>query len=193
MPVWTKISGAWKLETNASDNSVKVFGAWKGSDNVWIKTSGAWHPCYPLSSPAPATTIYSVAGVYNYVVPDGVSTLKVTVVGAGGGGGGFYGNGDTHAGGPGGSGGKWVDQYINVVAGETLTVTVGAGGKSANWFFNGNPVCYGTNNPSYYGGLGGTTTLHSALGSFADLVATGGGGGLPAGPGDNMGISAPGA
>ena len=125
-----------------------------------------------MVSPSGPCTTYSTPGADSYVVPAGVTKLKVTVVGAGGGGAGAWGNGDTHAGGAGGSGGKIVDQLVDVTPGETLTISVGEGGKAGGWNFNGNWICYGTNSLSYYGTAGGTTTLTGTQ-AYADAIVFG--------------------
>jgi len=96
------------------------------------------------------TTLYSSA---NFVVPNGVSRLKVRVCGGGGGGGG----GASGLGGAGGGAGGYTEAVIQVTPGATIPVTVGAGGAGAP----------GTG----LGGTGGT----SSFGTY--LSATGGGGG----------------
>ena len=89
-----------------------------------------------------------------FVVPPGVSRVKVTVVGGGGAGG-------THSSGPGGgggAGGRAVKIVAGLVPGASVAVTVGAAGAASA-------------SPGF-GGAGGTS-------SFAAYVsATGGGGGM---------------
>lgn len=78
---------------------------------------------------------YTIPGNYNYVVPAGVTSLKVTTVGAGGGGGGSVHDGDTHGAANGGSGGYILSKTVSVSPGEMLTLSVGqggAGGTSSN-------------------------------------------------------------
>ena len=70
-------------------------------------------------------TAYTTAGTYSYVVPAGVTSVSVVAVGGGGGGGGTN---DTNSRGGGGGGALAYVNNISVTPGETLTVTVGAGG-----------------------------------------------------------------
>ena len=170
---------------------IKNGGSWQTVKGVWVKDGGVWRQCFPAAS---STQSYTTAGTYSFVVPNGIYSLTSTIVGAGGGGGGFYGNGDNHAGGGGGSGGFYSGQAIAVTPGETLTVVVGAGGGSASFNFNGGWQCIGTVGQTgfYYNGTaGGNTTV--SRGATVLYTATGGGPGLGAGPGDNYGLSAPGA
>ncbi len=91
----------------------------------------------PVTSPAPtpSTTpetieqykLYSRPGTYSFTVPQGVTSIEASGVGAGGGGG--YGSGTTPGGG--GAGGGVVSRIISVTPGEVLTVYVAAGGKGA--------------------------------------------------------------
>lgn len=166
-------------------------GTWRTIKQVSVNDNGTWRQVFPESS---GTQAYTTAGSYSFVVPNGVYSLTATIVGGGGGGGGFFGSGDTHAGGGGGSGGYYSNQSVAVTPGETLTLTVGAGGGSASYEFNGSWICIGTVGQSgaYYNGTaGGDTIIYR--GATPILTATGGGPGLGAGPGDNMGNSAPGA
>ncbi|MBP6091113.1 MAG: collagen-like protein, partial [Crocinitomicaceae bacterium] len=98
------------------------------------------------------------AGVYNWTVPSGVTSVLVEMWGAGGAGGvGMY----TYCGGNGGSGG-YGKGAINVVPGDVISFTVGAGGT------------YCTTTSLFHdcdGGSGGSTT-------FLNLIATGGTGGI---------------
>lgn len=100
-----------------------------------------------------------------FVVPNGVRTVWVTATGSGGGGGGS-GNGATlqTLGGGGGSGETVFRKPVTVTPGQSITVTIGAGGTagsgSASSSVGGNP-----------GGNGGSVTFGSLV------TATGGGGG----------------
>lgn len=71
--------------------------------------------------------IFNTVGNSNFVVPSGVTTLKVALVGGGGGGGG---GSQATCGSPGGGGGggQLTVFCYAVTPGETLTLTVGAGG-----------------------------------------------------------------
>lgn len=88
-----------------------------------------------------------------FVVPAGVTRLKVKLVGGGGGGAG--GGGVNGFSGGGGAAGGYAEGYLAVTPGASITATVGAGASAGG----------GTT-----GGTGGTT-------SFSSISATGGGGG----------------
>ena len=90
----------------------------------------------------------------SWTVPAGITKAKVTVIGGGGGGGGV--NGDGFVGGGGGGGGGSIRLVTGLTPGNSVTVTVGAGGTAAN---------------DTAGGAGGT----SSFGAFCS--ATGGAGG----------------
>jgi hypothetical protein len=108
---------------------------------------------------------YTVAGQYAYIVPPGVTSLQVLIVGGGGGGAlGVAASGYCAALGSGGGGGGEVtyNPAIVVTPGETLTITVGAGG-AAN---------VGSGGASSLVGLSGTT---SAGGGGPGFGLTGGG------------------
>lgn len=98
-----------------------------------------------------------------FVVPAGVSRLRVRAVGGGGGGavGGNGGNGKVSGGPSGGGGGEFAIGVFNVTAGQNFAVTVGAGGMS---------------NASDGSGVGGAA-IASAGGtsSFGALISAGGG------------------
>lgn len=188
MSLNVKDAGTWKevLEVYVKDS-----GTWKACKDVYVNDSGTWKSVlYQAGSSS-----YSTPGTYSWTVPAGVYAISSTIVGGGGGGGGFYGSGDNHAGGGGGSGGKYVGQSIAVTPGETLTIVVGSGGGSASFEFNGGFGCVGTaygTSGTYWNGKPGQSSMIKR-GSTVLYEATGGGEGLGAGPGDNMGSSAPGA
>jgi hypothetical protein len=98
-----------------------------------------------------AMQVFSASG--SFVVPNGVSTVRVTVIG-GGGSGGYH---SSMPSGGGGAGGQAVGVVTGLAAGQSIAVTVGAGGAAPGAPQNGNS--------------GGT----SSFGAY--LSATGGGGG----------------
>ena len=73
---------------------------------------------------------YSRAGEFE--VPRGVHRLEVTVIGGGGGGGGGFYLGGQDAGGGGGGAGVVVVTAVDVLQGETLSITVGEGGAGSS-------------------------------------------------------------
>ncbi|WP_298162286.1 glycine-rich domain-containing protein [Acidocella sp.] len=156
---------------------------------------------------------FSTMQVFNasgsFVVPNGVTSVKVEVVG-GGGGGGYH---QTMPGGGGGAGGRSVGVVTNLVPGAVIPVTVGAGGAVLGSFGNGNNGgassfgSYMTANGgvggnggtqtgliSNAGGPGGTASggqlnVSGSYGTDAIIVAYRGGDG--GGPGNGRGTSGP--
>jgi len=108
-----------------------------------------------LQSDLRTPSTYTGAGTYMYTVPADVNYIRVIGCGGGGGGGGAQ-NGVSGGGGGGGS--PIFEGVLDVVAGETLTIVVGAGGTGG---VNG---ASGTN-----GGNGGNTTI---TGSSSGLILT---------------------
>ena len=104
-----------------------------------------------------------------YVVPAGIAEIIVFGYGGGGGGGAGYvtGGGTTGAGGGGGSGASIVTTTVPVIPGETLTITIGAGGT-------GGPNISGTGSP---GAVGGSTIVAGSLSTLTLPGGTGGAGG----------------
>jgi Glycine-rich domain len=115
--------------------------------------------------------IYNVKGIYTFTVPDKVYTLtRVRLWGAGGGGSAGYPYGSTGpTGGGGGASGGYAELIgLDVAPGQTITVTIGAGGTGcpANTWANG-----GTGGSSSFGGYmsatggaGGSTAYPAAFG-----------------------------
>ena len=128
------------------------FYYWNGSQ--WAALGG--------SSGGSFSTVqaWGTAGTYLWTVPPGVTKIVVEAWGAGGGGG--AGSSSDFA--PGGGGGGYGKEIAVVTPGNTLTVTVGAGG-SGGVYTCGN------------GGNGGSTGV-TGMGSPANIGATGGLGGL---------------
>lgn len=109
--------------------------------------------------------IYDLPGSYSFTVPSGVTSMEVLVVAGGGGGGQVIGGG-------GGAGGLIYNSSYSVTGGQTLSITVGAGGAGA-------PANNSSGAYPGYGTGGGTQGGNSSLsgGSGGTLTATGGGGG----------------
>jgi hypothetical protein len=108
---------------------------------------------------------WSVAGVYSWTVPAGVTKGYVVVKGAGGSG------RNSQIFGPGGGGGGVAEDLVTLVPGAVITITVGAGGAGVSYSTSGSP------------GLAGGG---SSFGSF--MSATGGGGGDSSGGGGKSGV-----
>jgi len=105
------------------------------------------------TSSAPNLQLFTSSGTFT--VPTGITQVKVTVIGGGGGVGGTNASGYVVGGGGGGGGGS-IRLVTGLTPGDTVTVTVGAGGTAAT---------------DTAGGSGGT----SSFGAFCS--ATGGSGG----------------
>lgn len=122
---------------------------------------------------------FSSSGSFN--VPIGKTTLQVNVSGGGGGGG--AGAISAGAGGGGGGGAGIVPLFtnLNVISGETLTITIGVGGTGGSGI-SGSP---GTGNS---GATGGNTTISgSSSGLLLTIPGAGGGTGGTAGSGGGTG------
>ena len=106
-----------------------------------------------------------------WVVPDGVTRLFIYAIGGGGGGAGGRDFGGEPFGSGGGGSGYWDYKFVNVVeeedSGETLTITVGAGGSGG-----------GSGSGGSSGGSGGVTSVVGSSSETLITVSGGGGGGL---------------
>lgn len=129
-----------------------------------------------IQGPGYQRQIFTSSGTF--IIPPGVTQVKVTVVGGGGAGGG---SDATHVGSGGGSGGVAIKWLTGLTPGNTLTVTVGAGGAavSAGAGNNGgsSSISSGTQaigTITAGGGLGGNTGTTYAFGGFPSGVPTGG-------------------
>jgi hypothetical protein len=120
---------------------------------------------------AAVTRLYTTAGSFTETIPPGVSTCVIEAFGAGGGGGAkFTSGGNTSGGGGGGSGGyARTSVAVGGAAGQTMSLTVGAGANG----LNGGPsfVQSGSFTLTTLTGGGGI------LGGSAPNLATGGTGG----------------
>ena len=119
---------------------------------------------------------YDTAGSYTFTVPAGVTIISVTACGGGGGGGtGNNSGSSTSYGGPGGGGGAAVvGRKFAVTPGQTLAITVGAGGTVSS------------NTTTGKGGdtvIGALLTLGGGYGGGGD----GAPGGVPGGDGGGCG------
>ncbi len=101
-----------------------------------------------------------------FTIPANVTSLKVTLIGGGGGSGGAGGGGFGFdgIGGNGGGGGSAVVYLTSMTPGNTISVTVGAGGTAGN-------------SAPGAGGTGGSSQISSGTQSITTVTAAGGGGG----------------
>jgi hypothetical protein len=95
-----------------------------------------------------------------FTVPAGVSAVKVTVIGGGGGGG--RGTDGASAGGGGGGGGVGIKWITGLTAGDTVSVTVGAGGGQQA---NGGTSSFGAYISATGGATGASSTVDGAGGA----------------------------
>jgi len=156
-----KVSGAWKTVNEAF---FKSSGSWKEIQEGYIKVGGAWKQFYTAFVATSFTTETSSTTV---TVPDGANAIHVQAAVGGGSsgvaGGNYDKSGGESSGAAGGSGGYVSDKVFSVSEGETLTLTVGAGGTGG---FNG-PF------PNYYGIDGDDTVLSgSTTGSIFSLTGS---------------------
>lgn len=163
------------------------------ADTIFIETDiGTYSVPVTLTVISTGVKEYIVPGTYTWTVPLGVSSATVEMVAGGGGGGGSTEVGNGGAGGGGGSGG-YKNFTIALTAGETITISVGAGGAGAP-FVGRNPGAIGAEGPGLSGGssyitsLAGTHTVTGGGGGTSGTGGSGGGGGL-GGTGDgNVGF-----
>lgn len=142
----------------------------------------------PCTGTACEPDIYSTPGTYTYTVPNGISSLRVNVYGAGGGPApnNCYGN-KCYYGSGGGGGGGHAESVLAVTSGETYTLIVGAGGggnAAGGTSSFDSPTLYATGgNPgvagSDSGGAGGSGyngNVENRVGGHGGSGATGGDG-----------------
>ena len=118
----------------------------------------------PYIPPPPNYIEYTTVGTYTFTVPARVLRITAILVGGGGGGGaGYTSDTDTYAGG-GGGGGETVLAWYPVSPGQSLSITVGAGGAGGTGGGTATPAA---------GADGGDSSIGT------DIVAAGGKGGRP--------------
>lgn len=202
-PVWSTSKQGWYL---SAGSNVRIVGScYKTSStqfDVKMFLGNAENIFYNYRMRG-ETDLISTVGTSTYTVKDGVYRLGVIVVGGGGGGGGGASAGGN--GGGGGGGGTIICdaliQYMDVIPGQSISYTVGAGGSAgapdnaggagASSLFSviaGKGGVGGKQGagPGYgYGGYGPPNTLSGMAGSSGDISAGiggcgGGAGGLGA-------------
>jgi hypothetical protein len=110
-------------------------------------------------------TVFTSSGTFT--IPSGKTVVKVTIVGGGGGSGGST-NQNTNQGESAGGGGTAIKYLTGLTPGNTLTVTVGAGGTAG---------AGSTGSSCNSGGTGGTSSVASGTQTITTVSATGGIGG----------------
>jgi hypothetical protein len=139
--------------------------------NVLISDGNVWVSSTPASVAIPIRgfsqlQVFESSGTFT--VPEGVTKVKVTVVGGGGGGGGPSPDGG------GGGGGTAIKIISDLTSGANITVTVGPGGTSGTFATNGGTSSFG-NLCSATGGASGST-CSGGIGVDGDLNIKGGAG-----------------
>jgi hypothetical protein len=110
--------------------------------------------------------VFTTSG--NFVVPNGVTTVRVELTG-GGGAGGYH---ASMPGGGGGAGGKVVGIVSGVIPGQVIPVTVGGGG-----IVPGGPAMGGNGGATSFGGLLALGAAGGGGGTVVEISNAGGGGG----------------
>lgn len=95
----------------------------------------------------PGTYVITFVESTTWKVPTNVTSVEVFAVGGGGGGG----AGGGSEGGNGGNGGQVITQTVNVTAGQSIAITIGAGGNSNT---NGTSTRFGSYVTALYGDYG---------------------------------------
>jgi len=147
-----------------------------------------------LNAVAPGSTLYDTPGTYTFVVPAGVTKISAVAVGGGGGG------GATWAQSAGSGGALAYANDIAVTPGQSITITVGAGGYGAHYTTT---TGYASSVGSFFSASGGengwttqavpasgtVTALGGRGGSSRGSYGGGGGAGGYGGPGGTGGYS----
>jgi hypothetical protein len=164
LPVANGGTGAATLTANnvllGNGTSALQVVAPSSSGNVLTSNGSTWTSAAPAGGGFSAMDLFTSSTTFT--IPSGKTTLKITVIGGGGGGA----KGGTYAFGRGGGagGGASIKYFTGLTPGNTLTVTIGAGGTAGTV----------SNNP---GGTGGTSSVASGTQSISTIQATGGAGG----------------
>jgi hypothetical protein len=134
------------------------------SNGLTVSAGSVSFPNGSISGAALSPNIFSIefrTSSATITIPSGVTRLRVTLVGGGGGGSGT--SVSSNVGGVGGGGATCIKYLTGLTPGNTLSLTIGAGGAGGT---AGNA-----------GGAGGDTTLSSGSQTITTLTAGGGAGG----------------
>ena len=203
MDEYLRGNGLVPIGTAASDAAFYEYPDGGRAYNVQIPTSGTVQLSEFLGTTAVAPVSnynYTSPGVYTIPGKPGVSTARITIVGAGGGGGGggHGGDGDSAgaAGGGGAGGGAGTSKYgiVHFPAGTGLTISVGAPGAGGNsgqdWRFTDGTWLYGANGDK--GGDGQVTRVYDVNNNILASVLGGKGGGGGGGGDRTDNVASPG-
>jgi hypothetical protein len=171
--------------TKAFTAYIKNTSAWKELTNAYVKVPPSTRTITRIIPPT--TDTYNSTGTQTFTIPAGITTVDLTVVGAGGGGG-----GSDSSPGASGRGGTRIAGTLAVSPGQILTISVGSGGIGGASDQGSAPGGRsGINTLGYGGGTGsasGPTPISGAgggggaasvilLNGSPVVVAAGGGGG----------------
>lgn len=122
---------------------------------MWANPNTTGSPVLVSGGGANQTVSFTTAGAHTWVVPAGVTSMDIEVIGAGGGGSGSY---NTQGGNAGGGGGYFYRANIAVAPGQSYSMSVGAGGTKGLSFGSGTDGAATSFAGTYVanGGTGGT-------------------------------------
>jgi hypothetical protein len=152
---------------DANVTVAKISASGTPSSSTYLRGDGSWQAAGGL--PGLTGQVFSSNGTYT--IPSGVTRIKVSCYGGGGSGAGS--NPELGSGGAGGSGAYSVKYLTGLTPGNTLSVTVGAGGAASGSTSSGNS--------------GGTSSVASGTQSITTISGGGGGGGNYNGSGGSAG------
>lgn len=145
----------------------------------WDTVSLKWWTCITTGNTSTAVwaqaqnskTISAIVNSSSFVIPAGVTQIRIRLVG---GGGGASGNSSAQPSGAGGGGGGYSEGLFNVTPGSSFAITIGAGGTGGSASGSG-----GTGGTSSFGALCSATG--GQPGQYATGAVSGGGGGSASG------------
>lgn len=140
-----------------------------GTSGQLLKSNGTSAPTWTCAPAGGLGGMQVFTSNGTFTIPAGKTTVKATVVG-GGAGGGSVNTGTTYAGAGGGGGGTAIKYLTGLTPGNTISVTVGAGGSGGTSGGNGSS--------------GGCSSISSGTQTISTVT---GGGGLACGNGFNTG------
>jgi len=176
----TKIITALTVNANTGqtiNNAVTTLAAGQSASYVYRTASTAWFPFTNVATASsyggPRAQLFTTTGAgQTFTIPTGVTSVKVTLQAGGGGGGGQNGC-NTQTSGAGAIGGAGVQWFVGLTPGNTLTVSITAGGGAGGTGANGS--------------TGGAVSVASGTQTITTISATGGGGGVYAGAAGSAG------
>ena len=127
--------------SNISSGTVATarLGSGSPSSSNFLRGDGSWQTPAGAPSPLHGRQVFTSSGTFT--VPTGVTTVLVTVIGAGGNGGNGIYDGCTWTSGGGGGSGGFVQNYVAVTSGGSASVTIGTvGGSRTSSFAGGSTI-----------------------------------------------------